>query len=205
MGGSARSHEGASGRGDAACGAETGRDCPEDVAVAGGHAGRQQRRAALRGAAGWLALLVVAGCIAHGCVATGVSESMLEPVPPMDELPAELLEELAMLEGGHPMMRRLLAVDAANATNATNVTNATVEPFFMANVGTTYACVAKSEYTAIAQDITLRGVSRQYTDGNFFCEDITLRGVSRQNTDGTFFCKNYTDYAAACDLNDPKR
>ena len=56
-----------------------------------------------------MALLVVAGCLAHGCVATGVPESMLEPVPPMDELPAELLAELAMMEEGHPTMRRLLA------------------------------------------------------------------------------------------------
>jgi hypothetical protein len=106
MGGS---HEEASGRGDAACRAETALEfCPEDVAAAGQAAGRQ-RRAPLPRAAGWLALLLVAGCLAHGCVATGISESLLEPVPPMDELPAELLEELAMMEEGHPTMRRLLA------------------------------------------------------------------------------------------------
>ena len=104
--GGVRSHEAASGRGNAACRAETSPDCcPEDVAATGGLAGRQRRA----GASGWLALLIVAGCLVHGCVATGVSESMLEPVPPMDELPAELLAELAMMEEGHPTMRRLLA------------------------------------------------------------------------------------------------
>lgn len=142
-------------------------------------ASRRRHGAALGSAAGWLALIFVAGCLVQCGRAAGIQEGMLEPVPPMEvDLPAELIEELAMMEAGHPTMRRLL--QEANATNSSNTTNAT---FFLENVGTTYSCVAKSEYKAIATDFSLTGKSRQYTDGSFFCED-------------------YVDYAAACDLND---
>ena len=70
-------------------------------------------------------------------------------------------------------------------TNATNATDTTV-PSPTPLAGTSYSCVSRSEYTAIALDPLLSKESRQYTDGSFFCE-------------------GYVDYAAACDLLQPKK
>lgn len=106
----------------------------------------------------------------------------------IEDIPDELVADM---KAAHPGMRELLEAAErhllqANATNATEGGNGTLVPLKTPLVGTSYSCVSRSEYRALAMDPTLGKESRQYSDGTFFCED-------------------YVDYAAACDLLNPKK
>jgi len=117
---------------------------------------------------------------AAACVPAVLGGSLIE------DIPDELVQEM---KAAHPSMRQLMGAAERrllqdNATNATDAADAV--PLETPLAGTSYSCVSRREYRAMAMDPLLSKDSRQYTDGNFFCE-------------------GYVDYAAACDLLKPKK
>jgi len=106
----------------------------------------------------------------------------------IEDIPDELIADM---KAAHPGMRELLEAAERRLLEAegANATNATVEeavPLATPLVGSSYSCVSRNEYRAMAMDARLSKESRQWTDG-------------------TFFCDAYVDYAAACDLLKPTR
>jgi len=101
----------------------------------------------------------------------------------IEDIPDALVEEM---KAAHPSMRQLMgAAERRLLQDIAASANATV-PLQTPLAGTSFSCVSRAEYRAMATDADLSRESRQYTDGNFFCEA-------------------YVDYAAACDLLKPKK
>ena len=140
---------------------------------AAGHRGRAARAergeggGRLRGCTRWL---VVATTLAASCLPVVTGGRLVE------ELPDELVDDMM---AAHPSMRQLFSAAERRLMQAN--ASASKTPY----VGTSYSCVSRNEYVAMATDSVLSKNSRQYTDGSFFCH-------------------GYVDYAAACDLLRPK-
>ena len=98
----------------------------------------------------------------------------------IQDIPDELVEDM---KAAHPTMRELFG---AAERELLQTTTTTANSTHTRLTGTSYACVSKNEYRAMAMDKMLSKNSRQYTDG-------------------TFFCEGYVDYAAACDLLRPTK